>query len=205
MNFLIRHTFRFIDWFGSIRHYWRGLYYFHGAMDPSRCAPMRHAAADQYSRSGELHILEIGSYRGESAVLWSEYGHVTCVDLWPDSMTLGIFKRNMTLARARYDIFWGDSKTILPALTPKKWFDLIYIDGDHTYEGCMADIRNALPLLVPGGTLCGDDYDVQHPGVMKAVVECFGRKGIVDHNGFFVVNQEVLWMDRSVESTNCET
>tara|TARA_Y100000593_G_scaffold89252_1_gene173127 strand:+ start:544 stop:1155 length:612 start_codon:yes stop_codon:yes gene_type:complete len=37
-------------------------------------------------------------------------------------------------------------------------FDLIFIDGDHSYEGCKADLENWWPKVKPGQILCGHDY-----------------------------------------------
>jgi hypothetical protein len=48
--------------------------------------------------------------------------------------------------------------------------DLIFIDADHSYEGCRDDIRAYLPLLAPGGVLCGHDVGV-YEGVTEAVNE----------------------------------
>lgn len=36
--------------------------------------------------------------------------------------------------------------------------DWIYIDGDHTYEGVMNDIKHSWDLLAKGGTMIFDDY-----------------------------------------------
>ena len=54
--------------------------------------------------------------------------------------------------------------------------DWIYIDGDHSYEGCLKDLENALQVVRPGGLIIGDDYGWpdakwQKPGVTKAVNE----------------------------------
>lgn len=58
--------------------------------------------------------------------------------------------------------------------------DFAFIDADHSYEGCAADIRVWLPKLKPGGLVCGHDYD--HPlktrfGVKRAVDEAVARQG----------------------------
>lgn len=37
--------------------------------------------------------------------------------------------------------------------------DWVYIDGDHSYEGIMADLTNYYPKVKVGGYLIGDDYD----------------------------------------------
>ena len=36
--------------------------------------------------------------------------------------------------------------------------DVVYIDGDHTYEGVKTDINAWWPKVKVGGVLCGDDY-----------------------------------------------
>ena len=50
--------------------------------------------------------------------------------------------------------------------------DLVFIDADHSYEGCKADIIAWRPKLKPGGWLMGHDYCPQSfPGVVQAVDE----------------------------------
>lgn len=43
----------------------------------------------------------------------------------------------------------GDSATVLPVLNEK--FDLIFIDGNHTYAATKIDLANSLDILAPGG------------------------------------------------------
>lgn len=45
---------------------------------------------------------------------------------------------------------------------PNDYFDFIYIDGDHTYEGCLQDVTSWYPKLRPGGFMVGDDYTRTH-------------------------------------------
>lgn len=59
---------------------------------------------------------------------------------------------------------------------PDEYFDLVYIDADHTYEPCLKDIEDWYPKVKKGGFLTGDDYwDVTSPAtgvkfeVIKAV------------------------------------
>jgi len=55
--------------------------------------------------------------------------------------------------------------------------DLVYIDANHSYEGCLSDIQAWLPKIKPGGVLSGHDYNHDKEinkkkwGVMKAVNE----------------------------------
>jgi len=50
-------------------------------------------------------------------------------------------------------------------------FDFVFIDADHSYAGCGADIDAYRPLLRPGGVLAGHDYAERWPGVRQAVDE----------------------------------
>jgi len=50
--------------------------------------------------------------------------------------------------------------------------DFVFIDGDHSYEGCSTDIRCWWPKVKPGGLLSGHDYrDEFGFGVVRAVQE----------------------------------
>ena len=53
------------------------------------------------------------------------------------------------------------------AFFPDHFFDLVYVDGDHTYEGVRRDLALWMPKVRPGGIFCGDDYDWE--GVRRAV------------------------------------
>ena len=67
-----------------------------------------------------------------------------------------------------------------------KSLDLVYIDGDHTYEGVVKDLASWFPKVRQGGIICGDD--IGWPEVKKAVDEFFIRLGkeyqIISKNGF---------------------
>jgi predicted O-methyltransferase YrrM len=59
-------------------------------------------------------------------------------------------------------------------------FDSIFIDADHNYAECRADIEAWQMLLKPDGLICGHDYWSQDVGVMDAVNEVFrGRHSVV--------------------------
>jgi hypothetical protein len=57
--------------------------------------------------------------------------------------------------------------------------DAVWVDGDHTYEGCRSDILAWFPKLKHGGLMGGDDFMMQ--GVAKAVVEQFAPRYICGH------------------------
>lgn len=52
-----------------------------------------------------------------------------------------------------------------------KKVDVIFIDGDHTYEGCKKDIENWYPQMGEHGVMCFHDCDATSPGVVQAVEE----------------------------------
>src|SRR3990167_4405696 len=48
---------------------------------------------------------------------------------------------------------------------------ILFIDGDHSYEGCKRDINAWVPRVKEGGTVFFHDCDESSPGVMWAVAE----------------------------------
>lgn len=51
----------------------------------------------------------------------------------------------------------GDSSLLLAGM-PDASYDMIYIDGDHSYQGALRDAEVAARKLVPGGFLIFNDY-----------------------------------------------
>ena len=69
--------------------------------------------------------------------------------------------------------------------------DLVFIDGDHTYDHVKADLQSWMPHIRDGGILCGHDYGWDKwDGVKQAFDEetiGLSRVGLVDHLiGYFV-------------------
>jgi len=58
------------------------------------------------------------------------------------------------------------------------YFDIVFIDADHSYVAVNSDINAWMPKVRSGGFLCGHDFfegmDASHPGVARAVREWFG-------------------------------
>lgn len=51
--------------------------------------------------------------------------------------------------------------------------DFVFIDADHSYEGCKRDIEAWYPKVRDGGLIAGHDYSDKWPTVMRAVDEKF--------------------------------
>lgn len=69
---------------------------------------------------------------------------------------------------------------------PDAMLDFAFIDADHSYEGCAADIAAWLPKVKPGGVIGGHDYD-NHDfpgfGVNRAVDEFCSAHGLALEKG----------------------
>jgi tetratricopeptide (TPR) repeat protein/predicted O-methyltransferase YrrM len=110
--------------------------------------------------------------------------------------------------------FKGSSDDILPLFADGR-FDLVFVDGDHSYPSVLKDLRGAGRIVCEGGLLCGDDLELQlsqldvehvqlhkerdyiadpktkerfHPGVSLAVGEYFGEVSVWE--GFWAMRKQ---------------
>jgi predicted O-methyltransferase YrrM len=192
-----------------------------------------------------LNILEVGSWVGISTLTFGQglaqhnegRGHITSVDAWlpyvdltenqspkyveiNDSLRSGrifdAFHRNMKNLppSVGHSVIRGWSADVLPQLRVGS-YDLVFLDGDHSYANVRADLDNAMPLVTEGGIICGDDLELQaddvnaeiargkpsldyvyamnldcayHPGVSLAVYESFGR--VSEWAGFWAMQKK---------------
>lgn len=128
--------------------------------------------------------VEIGSFKGKSssyiaAGLTAPGARLACVDVWenrampydPPEDVLPEFERNVAPYRHKIDIHRGLSADI--AAQWPSLIDLLFIDGDHSYEGCLGDIDAWLPHVRPGGWVAF--HDAGQEGVARALQERFPR------------------------------
>ena len=117
-------------------------------------------------------VLELGTNNGVSTKLFSKYAKkVTAVDI------LLTQKFNSFLSSADNVEFHNISFFTFSKINNEK-YDLIYIDGDHSYESIKEDINIFKQFVKPGGIISGHDYNSLTPGVTTAVNEIFGEKNI---------------------------
>lgn len=146
-----------------------------------------HALAGLVERVAPLdgRIVEVGSWQGRSTCALANAAHpetVHAVDTWTGSP--GEVSRLLAAGR---DVF-AEFAANVAALTAGNvvahrmgWRDyfatndspikLIFIDAEHSYVEVRDNIAAALPLIVPGAVVCGDD--AHHPPVQRAVLEVF--------------------------------
>ena len=131
-------------------------------------------------------VVEVGSWKGRSttALLEGCKGIVTAVDNWSghDPSTNGVLEA--TVAKedvfqtfcdntAGYDnlrIVQGNSSECATRVVGQ--VDMVFIDAEHTYEGCKADLEAWLPKCRK--VIGIHDYNQSWPGVIKAVNELLG-------------------------------
>jgi hypothetical protein len=139
--------------------------------------------------SKSRNAVEIGSWKGKSTKVLLEncQGMVYAVDHWkgsPDDITGEIIEENIYDEFIKNVGFYPNLKILKgSSLDMVHQFngnraDLIYIDADHSYEGCKSDIEAWLPKC--SKIICGHDYTDSFPGVIKAVKEKFEKVNVID-------------------------
>ncbi len=139
--------------------------------------------------------LEIGTLKGGSALLVNAAlnsaqagGRLVCVDPVPQ-----IAAEHWQLLEARTTLLTGYSPDVLPQASQAVGglFDLILIDGDHTYNGALRDGQGVLPFAADGGYLLF--HDSFFPEVARAIDE------LVYHHAHEVVDCGTLTREVTVQ------
>jgi predicted O-methyltransferase YrrM len=148
---------------------------------------------DEAQRIKARRILEVGAFKGQTTAVLSRVaaqngGSVIAIDpmrwaskpahffewidglLHPFSYESTFWKNvrktghdNVTLIRA----LSTDAELIARPDPRLAEFDLVFIDGEHTYEGVLADIKNWGSRVRPGGLILMHDIIARFPGVVK--------------------------------------
>lgn len=153
----------------------------------------------------ESKMIEIGSYMGESTLLFASSGlfnQIYAIDPFHideefsnttlkqdekysgyDSFDISIFVEKEFKTNTRF----FDNITLVKEYSfncadsfVNSTVDFIYIDGEHTYEAVKQDLELFLPKLKEGGVVSGHDYYPERwPGVVKAVNETLGSPDFI--------------------------
>jgi len=138
--------------------------------------------------------VEIGSYSGEGTVVLAKYfKDVMAVDPWLNGYDINdrasqqcpmkfVFEAFQDRTTQLGNVLYSRGKS-LDALQFFKdgELDFIYIDGDHRYEGVLADLNGWRSKLRDGGVIAGHDWSFK--AVQKALVEVFKDKEAVLFQG----------------------
>lgn len=147
---------------------------------------------------------EIGVFRGHMSSRLLAYMpnlHLIMVDSWAasdkdsDYAKTGDFHAQLSAEQqeqfadeAKGNIAFADERVMIMRETSESAakqildgsLDFVFIDADHSYEGCKADIGAWIPKIMPHGLICGHDYNNTEYdfGVTRAVDEFIAQAGL---------------------------
>ncbi len=119
----------------------------------------------------KLGIVETGRFHGGSTFLLASANPkvpIHSIDIAPksDELLRQYFSDNSV--GTNVDLIVGDSQNVkYPQIGE---IDLLFIDGDHSYEGCTKDLQNFYPNVVKGGHVVLHDSYFGSP-VQDAVID----------------------------------
>lgn len=135
-------------------------------------------------------IVEIGSAHGASSLIFAETvkdkgGKLICIDNYPEdyygqekfgSYARKAFMQNVMKPYGRYVTLleYPSSEAIARVrqlVDVDGWIDLLFIDGDHSYETVQKDCELYLPLLRSGGHVGFHDYNNPAFGGVKQAAD----------------------------------
>jgi len=142
-------------------------------------------------------IVEIGSWQGKSTT-YLAYGsregnknkvyaidpHINSIEQKNElnnNSSLRFFKENMKKAKIEDLVFPIIKKSEEAAKNWKDPIALLWIDGDHSYNGAKSDFDLFSPFVVEGGIIAFHDSTQKdrYANVPRVVIESFRKKGFV--------------------------
>lgn len=125
--------------------------------------------------------IEIGVRHGKYSAWLLEHTSLNklySLDMFPYPDMLQLTVHNLSPYPYRSEIIYGRTPE-QSVFFEDNYFDFIYIDANHTYDGVKADLEAWWPKLKDGGMFCGDDYThLVNPGE--------GKYGVVEAVNEFV-------------------
>lgn len=139
-----------------------------------------------FQNQQNLKILEIGSYKGETTMMFASLGifeEIHCIDPFSGEEEANhILGEDWESVKEEFQnntryfnniIHHHNYSYNIANKFPDKYFDLIYIDANHEYQA----VKKDLELYIPKTKLLigGHDYQFEWPGVVQAVNETVGE------------------------------
>lgn len=151
---------------------------------PASCKAVQRLVASTQGLGGR--VVEVGCWTGRSTVHIAQgcYPHrVQAVDTWegsPGEISAELAAHRDVFAQFQQNIAdFTRGNVDIHRMGWRDYFDqdrgpirFLHIDAEHTYREVFDNIESALPLMVAGGVICGDD--VHHPPIVQAVTDHFG-------------------------------
>jgi predicted O-methyltransferase YrrM len=132
-------------------------------------------------------VVEIGTYRGGTLWLWCQLAkpnaRIVSIDLPGGAFGGGydaaqaesfrsFARRNQELSLMPADSHDPETLEALRRVLGSAEIDLLFIDGDHTYQGVRRDYEMYSPLVRPGGVVAFHDV-LPHPAYPDCKVDVF--------------------------------
>ena len=114
------------------------------------------------------NIFEFGTFLGQTAYNLSLNipGRIYTLALPSEQMVRKVWENQPQ--KAQITALHGDSSTFdfEPFVGQ---MELVFVDGDHSYQGCRIDTQNALKMVRKGGLVVWHDYAPCWPGVVRTL------------------------------------
>lgn len=135
-------------------------------------------------------IVEVGAWEGRSTIALANAAwprRIQAVDTWagsPGEISSELAAGRDVFAQWKLNIEHFTQGNVTPwKMGWRKYLSFIdvpvalaFIDAEHTFIEVKENVEAFLPLMMPGGVICGDD--AHHPPVQQALEELFGLDNV---------------------------
>ncbi len=130
-------------------------------------------------KRSKFGILETGRFQGGSTLVFAHANKdvpIYSIDINPiDDQLLGTVMSQCKVARNDVHLIIGDSQKTKYTVIHR--YDVLFVDGDHSYQGCLNDLNNWWDQLEVGGhVVCHDCYFGNE--VQDAVLDFISNKNV---------------------------
>ena len=149
---------------------------------------------DMVKKFDNAIFAEIGSWKGQSTVYMAEeiIKYKKNIKFYAIDTFEGTENEKETHCKNLYDVYLENIEPVKDYISTIKGnsaevfkqfedesIDFLFIDGDHTFKGCYADIKNWFPKIKKDGIIAGHDYAEPTCGVKMAVDSYFLFTGVI--------------------------